>query len=802
MESGIRKIQSALSSITTSLNNLSRSTSNILSELKESSDDASNLFSDIGKAAQDSMDGMKSFTDIISGVVDSTSTLGKIVSGLSGPYGQLAGAILGGTTALVDWIAQNSEAAQSAERLREAQEETNQVMTDAETANRDAQTAAINAKAENEASLESYQKLYDELLKLVDANGKVKEGYEDRVNFINGELNQAFGTNLQFIDGEVQGLDELKGQWDSLIEKQRAYYALNESSGLRDAAETNMQSFADRAASLQEQIASKEAEIEQWQNEIDNLQSIIDAHEIANAEAAANNRPKVHYPEDTAAQGEISRLQQQIQGAQSEIDGLRNDLNTVGQGYASEANKIDLYTQAQENYTLGNYGAVLDLTYQLETMPTYTAEAGATIDQLKDQAISEANELKNAAYLVSKAPDSQTAVDTFESALQRALNATQEYAQKTGQVIDGIVVGFDENGNAIIESVQEIRMRTNKEVDQGALELAGKINDAGIQVSDGFIIALSEKLPDIQEAAIQVLQALSVATEEQKPGLYEQLYLLGVEFDDNLKSGLKDNVQVVYQAGSDVITGFTDAAGNRITEVTPEFCQMLVDMGVVGKSQMDAYMQANNIQAPTMNPIATEEQAAAARQNVQSYLDSHPVTIKWGIGYENTTDEWYRQAASGGGSMYSYYHSRQYATGGLITQPHLGLVGEDGPEAIIPLSPSRRGRGLQLWQQAGKWLGVQLHAAGAIVSRMQPVSYPPILRNAEVQAQRMLLQSQLNTDAIRQACKEGCESAVLAVAVENRVQAVFNPKTAAKEMADYTDRELGRKVDLLKRYAK
>ena len=160
------------------------------------------------------------------------------------------------------------------------------------------------------------------------------------------------------------------------------------------------------------------------------------------------------------------------------------------------------------------------------------------------------------------------------------------------------------------------------------------------------------------------------------------------------------------------------------------------------------------------------------------------------------TAEWQRNARSAGGTMYSYY-----ADGGLITQPHLGLVGEAGPEAIIPLSPSRRSRALDLWQQAGKWLGVKLHAAGAIVSRMQPVSYPPILRNAEAQAQRMILQTRLNTDAIRQACKEGCESAVLAVAVENRVQAVFNPKTAAKEMADYTDAILGDKTRRVKRYA-
>lgn len=48
---------------------------------------------------------------------------------------------------------------------------------------------------------------------------------------------------------------------------------------------------------------------------------------------------------------------------------------------------------------------------------------------------------------------------------------------------------------------------------------------------------------------------------------------------------------------------------------------------------------------------------------------------------------------------------RKYASGGLITKPHLGLVGEDGPEMVIPLT--KRNRGLALWAKAGKMLGAQ-----------------------------------------------------------------------------------------------
>ena len=49
-----------------------------------------------------------------------------------------------------------------------------------------------------------------------------------------------------------------------------------------------------------------------------------------------------------------------------------------------------------------------------------------------------------------------------------------------------------------------------------------------------------------------------------------------------------------------------------------------------------------------------------------------------------------------------------------MTRPHLGLVAEDGAEAIIPLSGNRRERGLDLWERTGEMLGVKPYADGGI----------------------------------------------------------------------------------------
>lgn len=738
LQNDLTKINHSLNSISSSLNILNRNASNAARQLQSfssaqkdlqqsetSTGKMADLFSAIGDGAKSSVDGVKSFSESISDVVSSTSTLGQAVSALTNPYALLTSAIVGGTTALVSWAVQNTDAAKRAQELEQSQQRTAEVLERTKQATEDAADSCLQADEANEKTLAGYQNLYDELMTLVDANGKVKSGYEDRVEYINGELNQAFGTELQLIDGSVQGVDKLAGSWDNLMQKQRTAMRLESRA---EVYQTELQNQSD----LKAEMDAKYAEIQQLEQDI--------ANRKAENEGALN-------PYDD----ELYRME-------DELARYKTDYNNLAMQLSASQTKTSLYEQAQVQQSAGDYQGALHSLSQIDSTLTYTTQAGASLDLLKTQA-EEANDILDSTRerLATVGQEGWQQSEEYQSALEAAYGATKEY-------LEGIVANFEESG---------------------------------IQLSDGMQESILQLEPDMQETAIALLEAFSRATEDEKPAVLALLYQLGIDVDSNLADGLNANLTVVTDSTTGMVTAIKDETGNQITNITPEFAQYLVDMGVIGVEQMESAVSSSQIDSPDIKSVDAVTWASTNTKSLQTELSKHTLTVSARVQAQIETAEWERNARSAGGTMYSYY-----ATGGLITQPHLGLVGEDGPEAIIPLSPSRRGRGLQLWQQAGKWLGVQLHAAGAIVSRMQPVSYPPILRNAEVQAQRMLLQSQLNTDAIRQACKEGCESAVLAVAVENRVQAVFNPKTAAKEMADYTDRELGRKVDLLKRYAK
>lgn len=81
---------------------------------------------------------------------------------------------------------------------------------------------------------------------------------------------------------------------------------------------------------------------------------------------------------------------------------------------------------------------------------------------------------------------------------------------------------------------------------------------------------------------------------------------------------------------------------------------------------------------------------------------------------------------SGGGSGTATVNASiaSNANGDIVNGPLLSWVGEDGPEAIIPLGSKRRSRGLSLWEKAGELLGVKKYAEGGIVESSRYTSNP------------------------------------------------------------------------------
>lgn len=196
----------------------------------------------------------------VCGGIDLQIAKQTILNGLKSPWGALAVGVGTLITGLVV-LAANMETESSL--LRKQTEEAE--------ANIKARQELIDKQNEQIATglgeIEQTQRLSAELDTLVDANGRVKEGYENRAQFIIGELNEALGTEYELTDGQITKYDELKNQIDSLIEKKRAQIIVE---AQEEAYKEAILKYQDKAIEKQDAYNEKialEAEIEATKDE-------------------------------------------------------------------------------------------------------------------------------------------------------------------------------------------------------------------------------------------------------------------------------------------------------------------------------------------------------------------------------------------------------------------------------------------------------------------------------------------------------------------------------------------------------
>jgi len=106
--------------------------------------------------------------------------------------------------------------------------------------------------------------LAEELNTLVDANGKVKKGYEERANYITTELSKALGIEIQNNNGVIQNYKNIQKEIQGTIKKKRAQAILNAQEVLyTDALKNQMDVLKDKKKQEKE-LAEAKVEVAKW----------------------------------------------------------------------------------------------------------------------------------------------------------------------------------------------------------------------------------------------------------------------------------------------------------------------------------------------------------------------------------------------------------------------------------------------------------------------------------------------------------------------------------------------------------
>lgn len=145
------------------------------------------------------------------------------------PIGLVTAAVAGLAAGLIYLASKQDEARESVETLSEYEQKEIDKVNELKQAYEDCNATRSESISTINTEYGYYQTLADELDGLVDANGNVKAGYEDRVNFILTTLNEAVGTEMALVDGVIQNYQDEKTAIDNLIESKKAEAILSAS---------------------------------------------------------------------------------------------------------------------------------------------------------------------------------------------------------------------------------------------------------------------------------------------------------------------------------------------------------------------------------------------------------------------------------------------------------------------------------------------------------------------------------------------------------------------------------------------
>ena len=431
-----------------------------------------------------------------------------------------------------------------------------------------------------------YQSLYDELTKIVDANGKVKDGYETRASFIVSTLNEALGTEINMTKGVIDKYDELKKTIDEVMEKKKAQIILDSQETLYSEAINKQGEALTTLKKIEDDLtASKEKGKE--------LEDEYAAH-IKKATEEAEKQGDVYVE---LYDGKAKTLKDSIKLQDETTANLQSNYDKQKNLTSEYAYNIGLYEKNMAAAHAGKYDEMSTATwkYVKEFQGAGEAEKKILEDQISTTQfhLDLLKEMKNKSG--SDIYDSQiaaaekqleglkTSLKQYESTTQEGLNKVEEdWKVSLGNQlseIEGKKVEFKYAGNGLVQKyvdgVKEGEPTTKAEAEKLAKATIKKINDeksnaetAGKNLAIGVGTGISDT--KTQESVFtkvwnfgkKVLSKLKSAFQEQSPS--KATNQMGQYLLEGLSEGIKKQEKPVLKQVKEFGETLVDTLNNEL----------------------------------------------------------------------------------------------------------------------------------------------------------------------------------------------------------------------------------------------
>lgn len=398
------------------------------------------------------------------------------------------------------------------------------------------------------AQLDRLASLNSELNSIVDANGHVKEGEEERAAFITSQLSNALGIEISMTDSQITNYQELQTEIQNLIQQKRIDALMSaQQAKYEEAAANQMKVAADASANLAA-MKQAEADIDAEQAELDNLKT-------QKAQAVIDGDKRL-----------VKILDEKIKKQNEDVDSAKTHLKETQEAYkentdllAQYANDIDMYTAIAEAAASGNAEAIESAIAQI-TAGIKTA-SNATREELQKQVVDVANtesyirqEVENGTpgftqAMVAQAQQSTTAA--LEEFAKAAPQTAQELSKVPPEAVAALVAGnmkgqlSSEAKGAVDGMLSQFNGLDSETQEKFALAIYGALEGL-----EGF-----DKIKDpAKEGVDAFLESLKSALDEHSPSRKtEEIFKLAMEGAAN---GIDRGKESVLTKAGDFIASF------------------------------------------------------------------------------------------------------------------------------------------------------------------------------------------------------------------------------------------------------
>lgn len=522
-------------------------------------------------------------------------------------WGLVAGLVVGAIGEIWAFSEANDSAKQSQEELNEAQEKAKEEIKELKDANDEYVQSKKDAAAEVESEFQYYDDLWVELQGIVDKNGEVKKGYEDRAKFITNELSRVTGNEITWNGNVIQSYKDLKSSMDDALESKKALALL---SATEDSYQTAVSGLAGAKADSVNQYAivrENKNDVSKARDSVNSLQmhdtkaenvawwayenKNIDKHTLGVISANAKGE-KVDKEELDVAQSRIKALEtaydQELENRKNVLSQKESVLKDAEAKYKTYQDKIVNYNttiQNFENLTAANAkgnaeeikAAMSDVENSLITHTTGTKDTleqqvndfktnaenlrtaykdgveGVTKDQVEEaEELQERAEIELAKYN-----------DMYGTVAAIATGKADEINEQQKKIKDGFIDA--ETGSKASLENQLTNLTANYELLKTAMDenqpgVTQKMVDNAKELVDKATVELNKLEPNGEKAGKNGTESTSkgIGDKDANKKVDDSCKSLVNRIFDNF-SGVYDKF---YEEGKNLVQGYMDGAGS------------------------------------------------------------------------------------------------------------------------------------------------------------------------------------------------------------------------------------------------